>query len=67
MSQRKAPLGSYKDALRAKGILPIPPCRELRTAGVGAREIFDPALAKGSAPGLIRSARGEARGARSAT
>lgn len=56
MSQRKT-LGSYKDALRVKGILPIPPYRELRTAGVGAREIFDPALAKGSANGLQTPAR----------
>lgn len=51
---------SYKDALRAKGILPLPPYHELRSAGVGAREILNPALAKSDAQGVqptVRAAR----------
>lgn len=57
---------SYKDALRAKGILPLPPYAELRSATEGAREIINPALAKSNATGLERPARGEARGVPSA-
>lgn len=60
--------GSYKDALRAKGVRPIPPYSELRTAHLGAWEIFDPAtLAKSHGEGLLPPARGEASTARSAT
>ncbi len=58
---------SYKDALRAKGILPIPAHSELRSAHVGARVISNPALAKLGAQGLERPARGEALTSRSAT
>lgn len=63
MSQRKAiaPVErySYKDALRAKGILPLPPYSALRTAHVGAVEIFDPAIAKRGMKSLHSAARGE--------
>ncbi len=58
---------SYKDALRAKGILPVPPYRELRTARLGARVIINPALAKLSTERLQPPARGEAPLKRSAT
>lgn len=40
---------SYKLALRAKGIRPIPPYRQLRSAGKGAHEILNPALDKRNA------------------
>lgn len=36
---------SYKTALAAKGIKPIPPYQELRSAQAGDREILNPALA----------------------
>lgn len=58
---------SYKDALRAKGILPLPPYSELRSAGVGAREILNPALAKSSVQGVHRPARSATLAERSAT
>ncbi len=48
---------SYKDALRTKGILPIPPYSELRSARVGAHEILNPSLAKGRDEGLQHPAR----------
>jgi hypothetical protein len=40
------PRHSYKLALRAKGIRPIPPYSQLRSAGEGAYHILNPALAK---------------------
>lgn len=40
-------MGDYRDALRAKGVLPLPPYAELRTRKDGRgdqREIFTPRL-----------------------
>lgn len=48
---------SYKLALRAKGIRPIPAYHQLRSAHVGAHEILNPALAKQWEEGLQPSAR----------
>jgi hypothetical protein len=39
---------SYKTALRVKGILPIPPYHQMRSAGRGAHEIINPALRRGA-------------------
>lgn len=52
------PRHSYKIALRAKGIRPIPPYRHLRSAGLGATHILNPALAKPAGNGLQPPARG---------
>jgi hypothetical protein len=54
---------SYKLALRAKGIRPIPPYKHLRSAhGAGSHEILNPALAKQRPEGLTTGVRGEAFG-----
>lgn len=37
---------SYKLALRAKGIKPLPPYHQLRTSYMGGQEILNPALVK---------------------
>jgi hypothetical protein len=58
---------SYKLALRAKGIRPIPPHRHLRSAGKDAHVIQNPALAKSTANSLQPPARGEAFSEPSAT
>lgn len=48
----------YKMALRAKGIKPIPPYRQLRSAYAGGQEILNPALASEPNKGLSSPARG---------
>jgi hypothetical protein len=49
---------SYKLALRAKGIRPLPPYRQLRSAYQGGQEIFDPAHAQPPATVLQPQLRG---------
>lgn len=49
---------SYKLALRAKGIKPLPPYRQLRSAHQGGKEILNPALAKQGPNELSTPARG---------
>jgi hypothetical protein len=50
----------YRTALRAKGIRPLPPYRQLRSAPADGYIIQNPALAKQQDARLLSPARGEA-------